>query len=152
MRYMLAIIFSLAITLCIETFVYMFLKPRDLKLFIIVSGLNIILNVTMNIILTYAIKEEIAYWIILSIYEVLTTLVEAMLITYLMKFRFLKVLLFAFIANLSSFLVGLALMPVHEYMIAIIILTFVFFLGYLAIYFTVLLKTIKESKNKIDSI
>ena len=149
---MLAIIFSLAITLCIETFVYMFLKPRDLKLFIIVSGLNIVLNVTMNIILTYAIKEEIAYWIILSIYEVLTTLVEALLITYLMKFRFLKVLLFAFIANLSSFLVGLALMSVHKYMLAIIILTFVFFLGYLAIYLTVLLKTIKESKNKIDSI
>ena len=145
---MLSIVFSLAITLCVETFVYMFLKPRDLKLFLIVSGLNIVLNVTMNVALIYAIKDQTIYWIILISYELLTTCIEAFVITILMKFRFLAVLLFAFIANLSSFLIGLVLAPVNDHLVAQIILIIVFFLGYLAIYLSVLFKTIKDNRAK----
>jgi hypothetical protein len=145
---MLSIVFSLAITLCVETFVYMFLKPRDLKLFLIVSGLNIVLNVTMNVVLIYAIKDQTIYWIILISYELLTTCIEAFVITILMKFRFLAVLLFAFIANLSSFLIGLGLAPVNDHLVALIVLIIVFFLGYLAIYLSVLFKTIKDNRAK----
>ena len=46
--FILSLIFPLAVTLVIETGVYMILKHRDLKLFLVVSMMNLILNPTMT--------------------------------------------------------------------------------------------------------
>lgn len=131
---LISILFSLSITLLIETGIYMILKHRDLKLLLIVSLLNLVLNPAMNLIIFYFAKDEVTYWVILSIYEVMTTLVESLVIFLLMKFKYLKTLLFAVLANASSFLIGLLLRPVYETKTTVIVLTLLFFLGYLFIY------------------
>ena len=59
---LLHIFLSLAITLFLETGVYMILKNHDLKLLLIVSLMNIALNGAMNIILTYVVKDVNTYW------------------------------------------------------------------------------------------
>ena len=131
---LISVLFSLSITLLIETGIYMILKHRDLKLLLIVSLLNLVLNPAMNLIVFYFAKDEVTYWVILSIYEVMTTLVESLVIFLLMKFKYLKTLLFAVLANASSFLIGLLLRPVYETKTTVIVLTSLFFLGYLFIY------------------
>ena len=131
---LISVLFSLSITLLIETGIYMILKHRDLKLLLIVSLLNLVLNPAMNLIVFYFAKDEVTYWVILSIYEVMTTLVESLVIFLLMKFKYLKTLLFALLANASSFLIGLLLRPVYETKTTVIVLTLLFFLGYLFIY------------------
>ena len=131
---LISILFSLSITLLIETGFYMILKHRDLKLLLIVSLLNLVLNPAMNLIVFYFAKDEVTYWVILSIYEVMTTLVESLVIFLLMKFKYLKTLLFAVLANASSFLIGLLLRPAYETKTTVIVLTSLFFLGYLFTY------------------
>ena len=127
---MLQILFPLAITLAIETPIYLLLKWRDLKLFVIVSVLNILLNVTMNISLMF-ISDVTAYYAVLISYEIITTLVESLIIFLLMKFKYWKVLLFAIAANIASFLVGYFLQPVYQTKITIIVLTVIFLFAYL---------------------
>ena len=127
---MLQILFPLAITLAIETPIYLLLKWRDLKLFIIASVLNLLLNITMNISLMF-ISDVTAYYAVLISYEIITTLVESLIIFLLMKFKYWKVLLFAIAANIASFLVGYFLQPVYQTKITIIVLTVIFLFAYL---------------------
>lgn len=124
------IVLPLAITLALETGVYMILKHRDLKLFIVVSIMNLILNLSMNIGL-YFIKDEMTYWLILSISEVSTVLIESLIVYFFMRIKYLKVLLFAFLANLTSFLVGLLITPIYQTKIAAIVVCSLFFVIYL---------------------
>ena len=105
------ILFPLSLTLLIETIIYMFLKWGDIKLFVVASVANIVLNTTMNLILL-SITDATAYYIVLISYEIGTTLVEALIITLFMRFKFWKTLLFAVLANGVSYLVGLLLQPV----------------------------------------
>ncbi len=133
--FILSILLGLAITLCIETYIYLILKWRDLKLLIIVTVMNLALNPLMNIILSYFGQNQFTYWLILSIYEVSTIFIESLIIYLFMRFKYFKILLIALAANISSFLVGLALSPLFQIQIVAIILTIIFFLGYLAIYF-----------------
>lgn len=130
----LSILFGLAITLCIETWIYMLLNRSSLKLFIVASLMNLVLNISMNIILTMFGKDNLSYWLILSIYEVMTTLVESLIIFVIFKFKYFKTLLVALIANVSSFLIGLVLGPIHSDLVLLIIFTSLFFLGYIALY------------------
>ena len=146
----LAIIFSLVLTLFIETGIYMILKHRDLKLFLVTSAMNVVLNVTMNVILTYAIKDETTYWIVLSAFEVMTTLVESLIVYLFMRFKYLKILLFAFIANATSFLIGLALQGAYRNKDFLIALSIIFFMGYLAIYLVVLISFIKKQYQDLN--
>ncbi len=143
------IILSLAITLAIEVPIYMILKHRDMKLFAIASLLNIILNLSMNIGLSY-VTEPGLYWLILSLSEVATTLIEATVIYLFMKFKYLKVLLYAFIANLSSFLVGylLSLTGLYETKIALFVVLGLFLVIYLFSYAFVLTVTILNYRNR----
>ena len=127
---MLQILFPLAITLAIETPIYLLLKWRDLKLFVIVSVLNLLLNITMNISLMF-ISDVTAYYAVLISYETITTLVESLIIFLLMRFKYWKVLLFAIAANIASFLVGYFLQPVYQTKITIIVLTVIFLFAYL---------------------
>ena len=125
------ILFPLSLTLLIETIIYMFLKWGDIKLFVVASVTNIVLNTTMNLILL-SITDATAYYIVLISYEIGTTLVEALIITLFMRFKFWKTLLFAVLANGVSYLVGLLLQPVYQTRTTIIVLTIVFLAFYLA--------------------
>lgn len=145
-----SILFSLSITLFIETGIYMILKHRDLKLLLVVSLMNLILNPAMNIIFYYAIPDEKTYWIALAIAEVSTTLIESLIVFLLMRFKYPKVLLFAFLANLASLVVGLLLRPVYETKTTIIVLTSLFFLGYLFAYIFVLVSFTRRYNNNQD--
>ena len=139
------VIFPLITTLLLETGIYMILKHRDLKLFFVVSIMNLVLNPTMNFILIIFGKDHLSYWLILGIGEVLTTLIESLIVFLFMRFKYLKILLFAVIANAVSFLVGLALDPVYDYQTALIVLMIVFALGYLVTYFVVFWSYLKKS-------
>lgn len=141
----LSIIFPLSITLVVETGLYMILKHRDLKLFLVVSIMNLVLNPTMNVIILLCGDTQIKYWIILIASEVLTTLIESVIVFLFMRFKYLKILLFAFIANLASFLIGFALEPLYGNKMLLIILTIVFLVTYLAMYAVVILLNIKKN-------
>ena len=145
--FVLSILFPLSLTLVIETGLYMILKHRDLKLFLVVSIMNLFLNPTMNIVLLLFGDTAIKYWIILSIGEVLTTLIESLVVYIFMKFKYLKILIFAVIANLASFLIGLAFEFLYENQTALIIATIVLLLGYIAIYLVILLSFIQRNKE-----
>ena len=124
------IILPLAITLALETGIYMILKHRDMKLLLVVSLLNVVLNMSMNIALSF-IEDKTFYWIVLSVSEVVTIVIESIVITLIMKFKYLKVLLFSVIANGVSLGVGLLIQPIYQTKTAVIIVCGVF----LAIYF-----------------
>ena len=145
------ILFSLSITLFIETGIYMILKHRDLKLLLIVSLMNLVLNPTMNLIFYFAIHYEKTYWLALAIAETLTTLIESLIVFLFMRFKYPKVLLFAFLANLASLAMGLLLRPVYETKTTIIVLTSLFLLSYLFIYVFVLVAFTRQNNNNGDS-
>ena len=143
----LSIIFPLSITLVIETGLYMILKHRDLKLFLVVSIMNLVLNPTMNLIIIQFGDTQLKYWLILGIGEVSTTLIESLVVFLFMRFKYLEILLFAFIANAASFLIGLAFQPLFENRVLLIIVSIVLLLGYIAMYLVVLLPAIKKNMS-----
>ena len=143
----LSIIFPLAVTLVIETGLYMILKHRDLKLFLVVGIMNLVLNSTMNIILLLCGDTQLKYWLILIIGEVSTTFIESLIVYLFMRFKYLKILLFAVIANLGSFLVGLALEPLFGNKTLLIIATIIFLTCYIAIYLVVLIAFFKKNRE-----
>lgn len=145
--FILSIVFPLAVTLVIETGLYMILKHRDLKLFLVVGIMNAILNPTMNIVLLLCGDTQLKYWIILIVGEILTTFIESLVVFLFMKFKYLKILLFAVIANLGSFLIGLALEPLYGNKTILIIVTVVFLLIYIAIYLVVLISFFKKNRE-----
>ena len=143
----LSIIFPLAVTLVIETGLYMILKHRDLKLFLVVGVMNLVLNTTMNIVLLLCGDTQLKYWLILIIGEVSTTFIESLIVYLFIRFKYLEILLFAVIANLGSFLVGLALEPLFGNKTLLIIVTVVFLLIYIAIYLVVLISFFKKNRQ-----
>ena len=143
----LSILFGLAITLCLEAWIYMLLKRHSLKLLLIVTLMNLVLNPTMNIILYYFGNDQTTYWIIVALYEVGTTIVESLIVFLFMRFKYYKVLLIALFANAASFIVGLALAPTYNYLVVAIILTICFFIGYLVIYFLTIKAHINTQKD-----
>ena len=62
------IILALAITLAIEVNLYMILDYKNLKLFVVVSIINIITNSSMNLILLST-RSDFYYYLILSIFN-----------------------------------------------------------------------------------
>ena len=137
----------LVITLSLETGIYMILKHRDMKLFIIAFLLNLVLNVSMNIGLSY-INNIVIYWTVLSISEVLTIGIESLVITLLMKMKYLKVLIFAVIANITSFVVGLLIQPVYQTKITAYVVCGVFLSVYLLTYGFTLSAFILNYRNR----
>ena len=142
------VLFPLSLTLLIETIIYMFLKWGDIKLFVVASVANIVLNTTMNLILL-SITDATAYYIVLISYEIGTTLVEALIITLFMRFKFWKTLLFAVLANGVSYLVGLLLQPVYQTRTTIIVLTIVFLALYLAFEVVIIIFYSKKANKTI---
>ena len=126
------ILLPLSITLALETGIYMILKHKDLKLFIAVTVMNLILNPAMNIVLLNIANQY--YWLFLSIFEVSTVLIESLIVFLFIRKNYAITLLFAFLANLLSFIVGLSLFFLYETKIAIIIVTSLFFIVYFVIF------------------
>ena len=141
------ILFPLSITLMIETGIYMIIKHRDMKLFIVVSLLNLVLNPLMNVLLSWCIKEEY-YWLFLSVFEIFTTLIESLVIWLFIKNKYLRILLFAILANSVSFGVGVALSFVFQTKITIIVLTSLFFAIYLVTYLVVFFSFCKQQRKE----
>lgn len=96
---------ALSITLAVETLVYNFLKPWNLKLFLIVIFINALLNPLMNIVLLQF-RNFGSYLQFLFIFEILTSLIEATVLFIFLKKDYLRILRVAFLANLASFLIG----------------------------------------------
>ena len=128
------IILALAITLAIEVNLYMILDYKNLKLFVVVSIINIITNSSMNLILL-TIRSDFYYYLILSIFEVGVVFLEALVVTLILKYKYTSSLLFSFIANTSSFLVGLLINQIVKtntaMIIAIIIFMVIYFTGFI---------------------
>ena len=128
------IILALAITLAIEVNLYMILDYKNLKLFVVVSIINIITNSSMNLILLTA-RSDFYYYLILSIFEVSVVFLEALVVTLILKYKYMSSLLFSFIANTSSFLVGLLINQIVKtntaMIIAIIIFMVIYFTGFI---------------------
>ena len=123
------IILALAITLAIEVNLFMLLDYKNLKLFILVTIINIISNVSMNLILL-AVPYGIWYYTVLAIYEVGVVFLEAFFVTLLLKYIYTSALLFSLIANFSSFLIGLLINQIVKTQIAMIITTIIFMVIY----------------------
>ena len=99
------IILALMITLAVEVNIYIFLDRKNIFLWLVATIMNIVLNVGMNILL-YFMPTEFWYWFTLWIYEILTFIVEGLIIFIVFKYKLVKCLLVSLIANASSFLVG----------------------------------------------
>ena len=125
------IILALAITIAIEVNLYMILDYKNLKLFVVVSIINIITNSSMNLILLST-RSDFYYYLILSIFEVSVVFLEALVVTLILKYKYTSSLLFSFIANTSSFLVGLLINQIVKTNTAVIIAIIVFMIIYFA--------------------
>lgn len=145
------IILPLSITLAIETRIYTILRHKNLKLFIVVSALNLILNPAMNVGLSY-IEDKLIYYLVLSAAEIATIFIESLIVYLFIKEKYLKVLLYAAIANLVSFLIGFVLTftPIYQTRITVIVITTLFLSVYLFTYIVTLLAFIRNYRNRDD--
>ena len=127
------IILALTITLAIEVNLYMILDYKNLKLFIVVSIINIITNSSMNLILLTT-RNDFYYYLILSIFEVSVVFLEALVVTIILKYKYTSSLLFSLIVNVSSFLMGLLINQIVKtntaVIIAIIVFMVIYFIGF----------------------
>ena len=146
------ILLPLSITLAIETGIYMILKHKDFKLLILVTILNLILNTGMNVGLSY-ISDTKTHWIVLTACEIATIGIESLVIFLVMKIKYPKVLLFSFIANASSFLIGwsLSLTGIYQTKIAAPLVCSLFFTVHLFTFVFVLVSTIIAYRDRNDN-
>ena len=75
-------------------------------------------------------------------------MIESLIVWFFMKFKYLKTLLFAAIANAASLAVGLSLSFAYDTKITIIVLTSLFFAIYLATYIVVLVSFCKQLRKE----
>ena len=99
------IILALMITLAIEVNIFIFLDRKNIFLWLAATVMNIVLNVGMNVLLYYM-PTEFWYWFTLWVYEILTFIIEGLIIFAIFKYKLVKCLLVSLIANASSFIVG----------------------------------------------
>lgn len=142
------ILLSLSITLAFETFIYLFIKAFDLKLYISVVAMNLVLNVAMNLILL--IVGTNGYYLTLILSEINTIAIESLIIFAINKVKYPKCLLFSFLANVTSMLVGIIFWPFENEKMTVIVLTIIFASVFLAVsaYF-VIKYAIKKSRETI---
>lgn len=99
------ILFALAVTLFVETIIYYLVIDRTKKLLVTISVMNILFNLSMNLLLMLAPNVDI-YYLMLLIFEVVTLLAEALVLTLVLKLSYKKALSFSFVANFLSFVFG----------------------------------------------
>lgn len=103
---MIYIVFALALTIALEGWVYNFLKPWSLKLFLTTMVMNLILNTSMNLILS-SYTNQSNYYYFLALFEVLTIAIETVVLFLVFKEKLLKTFLFSLTANVVSLVFGL---------------------------------------------
>ena len=145
------IVLPLAITLAVETGTYIILKHKSLKLFFVVSLLNLILNPIMNFGLLY-LTDEVTYYLVLAAAEALTVFIESLFIFLVIKEKYLKVLLYSLIANFASFIIGFifSFTPIYETVNTVYVVTGVFIVIYLLFYlfaFLTFISNYKKNRN-----
>ena len=138
------IILALMITLAIEVNIFIFLERKNVFLWLVATGMNIVLNVGMNILLYYM-PTEFWYWFTLWVYEILTFITEGFIIFAFFRYKLVKCLLVSLIANAASFLVGYVINLFNPNEIAQIIILIAFGLIYLVGFG---LTTYRYSKNR----
>lgn len=102
----LSLLFPLSITLLIEPLVSSLSKRFSFFVMITSFVVNLFSNLSMNIVLSFQ-QDVTIYNIILYSWEIGTVILETLIIFSINKTGFLKTLLFVFLANLASFLIGL---------------------------------------------
>ena len=100
------IILALMITLAVEVNIYIFLDKKNIFLWLAASIMNVILNVSMNT-FVYLIHSEYGQLLYFVFFEIGTFIVEALILFLIFKYKIWKCFLFAFIANVSSLMIGL---------------------------------------------
>ena len=138
------IILALMITLAVEVNIFIFLERKNIFLWLVATGMNILLNVGMNILLYYM-PTEFWYWFTLWVYEILTFIVEGFIVFAIFRYKLVKCLLVSLIANAASFLVGYVINLFNPNEIAQIILLIAFGLIFLVGFG---LTTYRYSKNR----
>ena len=138
------IILALMITLAVEVNIFIFLERKNIFLWLAATGMNIVLNVGMNILL-YHMPTEFWYWFTLWVYEILTFIVEGFIVFAIFRYKLVKCLLVSLIANAVSFLVGYVINLFNPNEIAQIILLIAFGLIFLVGFG---LTTYRYSKNR----
>ena len=100
------IILALMITLAVEVNIYIFLDRKNIFLWLAATIMNIVLNVSMNM-LVYLINSEYGQVLYFICFEIGTFIVEALIIFFIFKYKIWKCFLFALIANAASLTIGL---------------------------------------------
>ena len=117
------IVFALFLTLAVELTIYGFADRFNLKSFLMMLGVNIIFNLTMNFILL-SIKNYQTYLTVLIIAEVLVFIIESITFYLFSKKKLWFAILIAFTANITSLALGNMFNYLHtiDYAIAFYIL------------------------------
>lgn len=121
------IIFALFLTLAVELTIYGFADRFNLKSFLMMLGVNIVLNLTMNFILL-SIKNYQTYLTVLIIAEILVFIIESITFYLFSKKKLWFAILIAFTANITSLALGNMFNYLHtiDYAIAFYILVSLF--------------------------
>ena len=141
------LILPLLITLIIEVPIYFLFYKKSLSYLLVIYVMNIVLNVSMNLLLRYVFFRD--YYLALIITEVIVVIIEAFIIFWYQEIRY-KGLYIAFTANLASLGIGLALNMIPAFrnadLLVIILLAAFFTIEFIAIivYALKITKTIKK--------
>ena len=99
---------ALLLTIIVELAVLIILKQYKIKLLISIIFTNIITNISMNVLIQYLPNET--YDLNVFLLEIVVFLIE-MLVYYIVKKDFKKAFIYSLVCNLSSYIIGLFLMP-----------------------------------------
>lgn len=99
------ILYALLMTLSVEMTVYLFVKPFSYKTLFFIFALNCLLNPSMNLILNL-ITDMNTYALCLTIFEIMTTIIEALMLIFILKYDFIKGILISTLANMLSLFIG----------------------------------------------
>lgn len=102
------ILFALLFTLVIELAVLVLFKVKDIRIYLVMFTVNCITNISMNVGLHYLpYQQDILY---LSLAEIIVFIIEALILTKLLKNVKLGFFI-SFIANVLSLVLGLWIIP-----------------------------------------
>lgn len=126
------IILAFIITIAIEVNIFILLDRKNIFLWLVATLMNLVLNISMNVLLYY-ITIEFWYWFTLWAYEIVTFIVEGFIIFGFFKYKLIKCLLVSFTANAASLIIGLFINQfvtnLHIEIILIILFSLLYFVG-----------------------
>lgn len=131
------IIFPLCTTLAVETGIYMILKHRSIKLFLLVSIMNAIFHTGINIMLS-SLEGNYVYYIVLAFAEFALIYVESTILYLTLNEKYIKVIGISCLANLASLLITFICRGLYQTKVAIYIVMGVFIAIYVGTFVTLL--------------